>query len=264
MQTDQLADVVSLQRTLYSSRNPTRRWLHTRRRDAIFAAIRTVPVPDADCALEVGPGSGVYLPELCRRFTSVTAIDIEDHHLNEIEETFGNLHNLRLIKGDICNCETLKEFDLVLCSEVIEHVPDPRMFMAAIARAVRLGGYLILSTPQPWSVMEVTARVALSDPFIRFTRWVYREPVLPTGHISVQSGKRLRSLLRENGFEIIEPKYFGFYFPVVAEFGGNIGASVLQSIERLIRRYGPRGVLWTQLYVARKFEGGVAPKKGKT
>lgn len=41
-------------------------------------------------------------------------------------------------------------FDTVLCTEVIEHVRDPAQAMAEIARILKPGGYLFLTTPQTW------------------------------------------------------------------------------------------------------------------
>ena len=40
-------------------------------------------------------------------------------------------------------------FDHVLCTEVLEHVPDPALFLADISRILRPGGSLILTVP--WS-----------------------------------------------------------------------------------------------------------------
>lgn len=60
-------ELVSLQRTLYESRNPTRKWLHCARRDWISHAMRRF-VTKGEQGLEIGPGSGVYTPvwkELC-------------------------------------------------------------------------------------------------------------------------------------------------------------------------------------------------------
>ena len=124
--------------------------------------------------------------------------------------------------------------------------------MGGLANAVRPGGILILSTPQPWSLMELTASVALSRPFIGLARLIYREPVLWTGHISVQSSKQVSRLLQDHDFEILSSAYFGLYVPVIAEFGGNLAVSVLRTLERAVQHLGPRGLLWTQMHIARK------------
>ena len=42
-------------------------------------------------------------------------------------------------------------FDTVLCTEVLEHVPEPHMLLTEINRVMKKGGCLILSTPQSWS-----------------------------------------------------------------------------------------------------------------
>jgi len=247
-----MTDIVSLQGTLYVSRNPTRRWLHTARRDLVIEAIRTAPVHALNRALEVGPGSGVYLPSLCERFGRVVAIDLEEAHVAQLRKTVGGLPNLELMVGDMGRRQWGERFDLVLCSEVIEHVPNPPSFMAGLARALEPGGVLILSTPQPWSLMELTASVALSPALIGVTRTIYREPVLPTGHINVMSRDRVTRLLQDHSFEILASNYFGLYVPVVAEFGGDIGVRLLRRLEKLLQRHGPRGLLWTQLHLARK------------
>ncbi len=100
--------------------------------------------------------------------------------------------------------------------------------------------------------MELTAAIALKQPFIGLTRLIYREPVLPTGHISVMSSRRLTALLRQNGFELLSSSYFGLYVPVVGEIGGAMAVTLLRRLERLVRDHGPRAILWTQLHVARK------------
>jgi SAM-dependent methyltransferase len=45
-------------------------------------------------------------------------------------------------------------FDTVLCTQVIEHVPEPRAVLAECARVLRPGGTLIVSAPQYWEVHE--------------------------------------------------------------------------------------------------------------
>jgi SAM-dependent methyltransferase len=46
-------------------------------------------------------------------------------------------------------------FDSVLCTEVIEHVPTPELVFAEAHRVLRVGGHLVLTTPQTWGLHEV-------------------------------------------------------------------------------------------------------------
>jgi SAM-dependent methyltransferase len=248
-------DIVSLQKTLYESKNPVRRWLHTSRRDAVLEAVRTAPVPGKRRALEVGPGSGVYLPALCRQFAAVTAIDVEPAHINALRGLPAAHPNLELRVTDLCMTEWKERFDLVLCSEVIEHVEDPPSFMTGLANAVADDGILVLSTPQPWSFMELTASIALSPMVIWLPKLIYREPVLPTGHISVRSRKQIGGLLEANGLGILQSQYLGLYMPLLSEFGGSAAVSMLKGLERTVQSIGPTGILWTQLHVAKKRRG---------
>jgi SAM-dependent methyltransferase len=39
------------------------------------------------------------------------------------------------------------EFDIVLCTEMLEHVPDPQAVLSEIQRVLRPGGRLIMTTP---------------------------------------------------------------------------------------------------------------------
>lgn len=46
-------------------------------------------------------------------------------------------------------------FDTVLCTEVIEHVPEPKHVLQECHRVLKQDGILILSTPQTWGLHEV-------------------------------------------------------------------------------------------------------------
>lgn len=45
-------------------------------------------------------------------------------------------------------------FDSVLCTQVLEHVPDPWYMLKEIHRVLRPGGKLLLSAPQAWRLHE--------------------------------------------------------------------------------------------------------------
>lgn len=244
-------EIVTLQRTLYNSRNPTRRWLHLFRRAQVCGLIEKSSPPSRSLALEVGPGSGVYLPPLCASFEHVTAIDIEPAHMKSIQGRM-QFDNLTVLVGDFLKMKWEHPFDLILCSEVIEHVDDPSALVQAISRALRPRGLLIMSTPQRWSLMELTCRIGLSAPLIRFVRSIYQEPVFPTGHINLMSRRTLVSLLSRNGFSVVHSEVFGLYIPVLAEFGGTFGAKLAKKLQPVLQRSPFSFLLWTQLHLARR------------
>ena len=76
-------ELFALQETLYLSSNPTRRWLHCSRRDWVIDAIEHRGA-GARRALEIGPGSGVYLPTLAKVAAEVFGADIEDAYLSRL------------------------------------------------------------------------------------------------------------------------------------------------------------------------------------
>jgi SAM-dependent methyltransferase len=247
------AELLALQDTLYASRNPTRRWLHAERRAwiegalrAAAAAARAAPPPRAPLrpaplrALEVGPGSGVYLPLLVSIADEVVAVDVEDAFLARARE----LPGVRAVRDDVtASALPAGSFDVVLCSEMIEHVPDPRPALRGLRRLLAPGGTLVLSTPLRWSPLEVLGRVAFLPGVVDVVRAVYREPILPTGHVGLLSERSLRRELAAAGLRVRVAGKTGLYLPVVAELGGERG-------QRALARLASRGrLLWTQLYV---------------
>jgi SAM-dependent methyltransferase len=45
-------------------------------------------------------------------------------------------------------------FDAVICTEVLEHVPEPADLLREVVRVMRPGGVLLLTTPQTWGLHE--------------------------------------------------------------------------------------------------------------
>lgn len=207
-------------------------------------------------ALEVGPGSGVYLPVLCELFARVTAIDVEEACLARTRRLAAEFDNLTVRAGDVLDPPTPPEsFDLILCSEVIEHVADPADALVALGGLLRPGGVLVLSTPQAYSPLELIGRVALRPGAIELVRRVYREPVLPTGHIRLLTARRARGLIERAGLRVVRHDRGGLYLPLVAELGGERGQRLLKRLEGgpLGSRLG--GLLWTQYWIAERVRG---------
>ena len=141
---------------------------------------------------------------------------------------------------------------MVLCSEVLEHVPSPELALKTIVRILRPGGIAIITTPQKYSLMELSCKLAFLPGIIQLVRLIYREPVLKTGHISLRSYSEFTAAISACDFEVIEHQKLGLYLPLIAEFGGKTGGRFLEWLEDRVRNSSLSWMLWTQAYVLRK------------
>lgn len=247
------AELVDLQRTLYASRNPTRRWIHNLRLAWVTEALRRAAGTGVQRAMEVGPGSCIYLPILAGLAREVVAADIEDAYLQGAADIAAQHSNITLLRDDICQSKMPDgHFDLILCSEVVEHIPDSASAFKEMQRLLRPGGVLVLSTPQRYSTLEMTCKIAYLPVIIDVVRWIYREPVLVPGHINLMTERTVTRQVEDAGFRIEDRHKLAFYLPVVAETMGKIGQRIQQRMESALRGGPLDGLLWTQCYVARK------------
>ena len=247
------AELVEILETIYDSQNPTRRWLHRSRRDWIIDTVRSLDAVGR--ALEVGPGSGIYLPTLAEVAQEVVAADIDSACLSKARELQGRLDNLRCVDDDVTKSRLEPgSFDLILCSEVIEHIADSPAALRGMHGLASSEGVLVLSTPQRYSPLEICCKVAFLPGVIQLVRWIYGEAVFETGHINLLTESRLKQQLATAGFDIVTEHKSGFYLPLVAEFGGRAGQRFLGYLEATLRHGKLSGLLWTQYYVLRKHE----------
>ena len=246
--------LVELQQTLYNSKNPTRRWLHCTRRNWLISRIyRYARKKQQKLALEVGPGSGIYLPVLGESFEQVIASDVEEAYLEYVSCLQEKDPNLSLVIDDITNSRFSEaSFDLILCTEVIEHITDSVSAIREMYRLLKPGGILILSTPQKWSPLELTAKIAFMPGIINLVRLIYNEPILETGHINLMTAKQVTRQLHINGFRIRERFKSGMYLPLIAEFTGKWGLYLEQWLEANLRNGPLDWLLWTQYYISEK------------
>ncbi len=99
--------------------------------------------------LDVGCGGGILAEALARAGARVTGIDLAPAALATAE-----LHALesgvtvryRQLSAEALAAEAPAAYDVVTCMEMLEHVPDPASVVEALARLVRPGGAVFLST----------------------------------------------------------------------------------------------------------------------
>lgn len=95
-------------------------------------------------------------------------------------------------------------FDAVACLDVIEHVVDPRQFLRELARVLRPGGVLVLTTPNIRHYAFILGLIGG-----RFPRTSGDPCGYDGGHIHYFTFTDIRHLLEEAGFGAVEE--FGLY-----------------------------------------------------
>jgi 2-polyprenyl-6-hydroxyphenyl methylase / 3-demethylubiquinone-9 3-methyltransferase len=99
--------------------------------------------------LDVGCGGGLLAEALARAGARVTGIDlapgmIEVARLHAAESALAV--DYRLVGAEEVAAAEPAGFDVVTCMEMLEHVPEPAAMTATLARLLRPGGALFVST----------------------------------------------------------------------------------------------------------------------
>ena len=130
------------------------RWIERRR----LACIREMAASKAnDRVLEVGCGGGHVL----RMFPhcDLTGVDVSGEMLLKAERNLRG-YRARLLKGELHELDLPDAaFDIVICSEVLEHALDPEAILREIRRLVRPAGRVIVTFPNDHLVNRLKALV---------------------------------------------------------------------------------------------------------
>ena len=104
-------------------------------------------------AIDVGASTGIIDAHLAEYFGSMTGIDIDSKAVDLARKSFER-SNLFFHEGDAMNLKLPDEsVEVVVCSQVYEHVPDAEKMMQEIFRVLRPGGicYFAASNRIMWN-----------------------------------------------------------------------------------------------------------------
>lgn len=112
-------------------------------------AFRLLPKRDYNLALDLGTGSGFYLPLLSKLSKQVHGVDINPVlYLTNRMILKKELYNVKLYKSDVTSLPfKSNQFDLLFCLSLIEHIPDQEQGLLEFKRVLTKGGMLILGYP---------------------------------------------------------------------------------------------------------------------
>jgi SAM-dependent methyltransferase len=154
-----------------------------------------------DRVLDVGTGFGRHAFECARRGAHVVALDFAADEVVETRNTLGAMIEdgeiapeayLGVLRGDARRLPFRDDsFDVVLTSEVLEHIQDDVAAIGEMVRVLKPGGRFAATVPS-WFPETVNWR--LSDE--------YHAPKSPGGHVRIYTGTELRAKLAAAGLEV--------------------------------------------------------------
>jgi SAM-dependent methyltransferase len=154
-----------------------------------------------DRVLDVGAGFGRHIFECARRGADVVALDYAEDEVVETRATLGamvdageiDLDRFKgVLRGDATKLPFADDsFDVVITSEVLEHIQDDVAAIAEMVRVLKPGGHFAATVPA-W--MPEKINWMLSDE--------YHAPKSIGGHVRIYSSTELSAKLRTAGLDL--------------------------------------------------------------
>jgi len=188
-----------------------------RRMEIIFKELLTENL-SGKLLLDAGCGTGWFSREALARGAEVVSLDVGENILSQVAKKCST----RRVVGSVLKSPFYPGlFDIVICTEVIEHTPNPQKALHEMHRLLKKDGILILTVPnQFWHPVIVVANKLKLRPYEGFENWV--------------GWAQLRTWLNEIGFSLVEMRGFHL-FPFILPFT----YKVLQYLDRCGEAIGP-------------------------
>lgn len=169
--------------------------MHRHFMPAVFALAGDLP--RGTRVLDVGCGNGFTCGEFLKRGCEVTGIDLSEQGVSLARKNYSKAR-FEVLPADDCLLENLKEapFDLIVSTEVVEHLYNPRAYAKGCYQALKPGGRFICTTPYHgyWKNLVLSL----------LGKWdAHANPLWDGGHIKLWSRNTLTQLMTEAGFQNI-------------------------------------------------------------
>lgn len=147
--------------------------------------------------LDYGAGDG-HLRDFVDDNYKYYYLDISKNHFNNLKKNDVVLEFNSDFKIPLKN----KTMDVIVLSEVIEHLPNPGLVLSDIKKVLKDDGLLIITTP------NIFYSIFITKSLFRFNVDKTRQ------HIVGYDWSLLNNLLKNNGFDYIEHDIMVFFYPL--------------------------------------------------
>ena len=160
-----------------------------------------VKVSPGDTVVDVGCGDGGHISFCARQGAAVILVDLDADRLEKTEERV-RAQASNSCRAIVSDCDPLPidtgTTDLTICTEVLEHVPDPAQFLSELKRVTKPGGRLLLTVPDSRSESLISTTAPAE---------YFQEP----NHIRVFDAESFGKLVSDSGLRIIDHRFQGCY-----------------------------------------------------
>lgn len=161
----------------------------------VLSLLRTIK---ADRVLDLGSGNGFLCSKLSAAGYNVVGVEVDEGGVKIAQATYPNIPFYQYSVEDDPSelMRTEEPFDVVVSTEVIEHLFSPHLLPIYAARVLKPGGHLIVSTPYHGYLKNLV--LSLTNTWDR-----HHTSLWHGGHIKFWSRTTLTLLLEQNGFNHI-------------------------------------------------------------
>lgn len=160
---------------------------------------------------EAGGGSTSFLPLGVLARSHVTVVDIDE------DQVRNNTYAQETILGDIQTHRFPPDsFDLVICYNVIEHVPDVEAALHGFCQSIKKGGLILIGAPNPRSLSGVVTKYSPHWFHVWFYRYVRGDKKaglpgqapFPTHFHPLVTPANLEAFAKQNRLQVIYKKEY--------------------------------------------------------
>jgi len=148
--------------------------------------------------LDAGCGVGSVSFYLANKNHQVTGIDVSKTAINAAKNTRQKLkiQNATFISGDISQKQLKKKYDLIIISEVLEHIDDDKLLLAHLSQSLKRKASMLITTP---SLNAPLYKLGLLTEFDRRVGHIRRYSKTSLTKLITQSGLKVEAIEQREG-----------------------------------------------------------------